>query len=199
MRRGAVFLQPSPEPHPGPKPTPHSPSQTQLAAAGAVVSYGADWEVTRLRPFLFHVRLRTWRGFHWAVNTSRREAYEVRGGRFGRIGGCYEPLDFVRVQPVLDCAGLDRFLLRFRSARLVHLPASRSLQFSSGGRVLSYCQDWQAVQLRPYLFEIRQRHWRGFFWKINTSRREAYLVRNGSFGNLGGTHTALPVSLRISG
>ena len=64
--------------------------------------------------------------------------------------------------------------------------------------MLSYCQDWQAVQIHPYLFEIRQRNWNRFFWKVNTSRREAYLVRGTSFGSLGGSHSALSVSFRTS-
>jgi hypothetical protein len=48
---------------------------------------------------LYHLRKKGWQGFFWAVRPSRRQAFQVRGGVFGRTGGKYYPLRGVGVEP----------------------------------------------------------------------------------------------------
>lgn len=61
--------------------------EMQIAGQGHVLSRGEDWERCRIYPYLFNLRLKTWQGFHWKVNTSRKQAWKTTGGSFCRIGG----------------------------------------------------------------------------------------------------------------
>lgn len=93
----------------------------------------------------------------------------------------------------------SRFFLRFQSAYLVHTPGGGSLQIAAEGNVLSYGRSWQVRRLKPYLYHMRQRNWQGFYWKVNTSRKKVYRVRNGTFGGYGGSSTALGTQVGITG
>ena len=66
----------------------------QVVAEGNVLSYGGDWQVKKLKPYLYHMRLKTWKGFYWKVNTSRKEVYKVTGGKFGKLGGSDKKKNF---------------------------------------------------------------------------------------------------------
>ncbi|HOX64770.1 MAG TPA: hypothetical protein PLB79_03065, partial [Thermotogota bacterium] len=46
-----------------------------------------DWNKAQVYPYLFHIRLATWKDFYWQVNTSRKELVEVTNGSFGKISG----------------------------------------------------------------------------------------------------------------
>lgn len=150
----------------------------QIAAEGNVVSYGQDWEIVRVRQFLYHMRQRNWRDFYWKVNTSRREAYRVRGGEFGELGGEEERIDSIAVDPVGDANDPTRFFLRFNDAYLVHAPDNGTLQIAAAGNVLSYGSDWTVDQIEPWIYTLRQDVWRGFRWKVNTAREIAYRVKD---------------------
>ena len=69
----------------------------QIAGAGAVLSYGSDWEVRRVQPCIYHLRSMVWKTFFWEANTTTGRAYKVTGGTFGRIGGRRELLRGVRL------------------------------------------------------------------------------------------------------
>ena len=58
----------------------------QISAQGGVLSYGDGWDRVRVKPYLYHLRHRSWTNHFWKVNTSRQELYLVWGGAFGRIG-----------------------------------------------------------------------------------------------------------------
>ena len=170
----------------------------QIAAEGNVLSYGGDWQVSKLKPYLYHIRLQTWKGFYWKVNTSRKEVYQVSGGTFGQLGGTDAKKDFT-----IDVVGgggtgePDRFLIKFPDSYLVYVPGSGTLQITAGGNVLSYGADWEVVKLKEYLYHMRLKTWKKFYWKINTSRKESYMVRNGAFGKLGGSETKMKATVRV--
>ncbi|MES9868326.1 MAG: hypothetical protein ABW153_04560 [Sedimenticola sp.] len=74
-------------------------ARPQIVDEGSALSYGSDWQVRRLKPYLYHLRQDNWQQFFWKVNTSRKELYRVTGGQFGRLGGRDEKLD-ITVEPV---------------------------------------------------------------------------------------------------
>ena len=168
----------------------------QIVTESNVLSYGNDWEVIQVYPYLYHMRLRTWSGFYWKVNTSRREVYEVTGGSFGSLGGSERPIANVTVDAVGtgDVVPPDRFFLRFSDSYLVYVPSSAVLQIIASNYVLSYGADWRVVKIYDYLYHMRQNNWVDFYWKINTSRREANRVRGAALETLGGTLEGMGMS-----
>ncbi len=175
-----------------------SSNSLQIITEGTVISYGNDWQRRQLRPYLFHIRQKFWKDFFWQVNTSRKEVYKVTGGNFGKGGGTAKKLDVV-----VDVVGGDntnppqRFFLRFKKAYLVYIPASETLQITAEGSVLSYGSDWMKCQMQSYHYHVKLKSWQGFYWKINTSKKEAYKVRDGEFCKLGGSASRLKMSVRI--
>ena len=170
----------------------------QISTEGTVLSYGNDWEKCRLRPYLYHIRQKNWKDFYWQVNTSRKEAYKVTGGQFCRIGGTAKKMDIVvDVVGGSDTTNPDRFFLKFKKAYLVFVPSSKTLQITAEGNVLSYGVDWMKCQMQPYLYHIKLNSWNDFYWKINTSRKEAHKVRGGEFCKLGGSESPLKMGVRV--
>ncbi len=168
-------------------------STLQIAAQSNVLSYGQDWQVQRLKPYLYHFRQNNWQDFYWAVNTSRGEVYRVRGGTFGNLGGQKEKLD-IGVDSVGNANNPDRFFLRFSDAYLVKANTG-ALQIAAQGNVLSYGSDWEVQKLKPYLFQLRQNNWQNFRWQVNTSRESAQRISGGAFGSLSGQRSDLDVQV----
>jgi hypothetical protein len=81
-------------------------------------------------------------------------------------------------------AAPPRFFIDLRDAYLVFEPAGDTLQVAAQGSVLAYGRSWNKVQLKPYLYHLRRNDWRDFFWQVNTSRREALMIRGGEFGTI---------------
>lgn len=154
----------------------------QIAAQRNVLSYGWDWEVVELKPYLYAFRQANWDGFYWKVNTSRKEVYRVTNGTFGELGGSGELMNMT-VDTVGSPESPERFLLRFVDAYLVRA-SDGVLQIATEGNVLSYGGDWEVVELQPYLFQLRQSVWKDFYWQVNTSREIAERVNDNSFGEL---------------
>jgi hypothetical protein len=170
----------------------------QIVTVGSVLSYGSDWEIKKLKPYLYHMRLKTWKGFFWKVNTSRKKVWSVTGGTFGQLGGKDKEKKFtVDVVGGGKAGTPDRFLIRFPKAYLVYVPANGTLQIAAGGNVLSYRANWEVKQLKSYLYHMQLTTWQKFFWKINTSRKQIWRVENGTFGELGGTNTELKITVRV--
>ena len=166
----------------------------QISANNRVLSYGGDWTVRKIYPYLYHLKLNTWSGFFWMVNTSRKQVFKVTGATFGQLGG-NQTLQDINVQVVGGANNTqpDRFLLNFTDAYLIYNKAAASLQIVGNNFVLSYGNDWQTAEIYPYLFHLKQNFWSSFFWKVNTSRGEIYEVRDGTFGTIApGTSTVLP-------
>jgi hypothetical protein len=170
----------------------HQPGKSglQIAAQDNVLSYGSDWQVRQLKPYLFHLKQNVWKDFYWKVNTSRHEVYRVTGGQFGKMGGTEQKIG-IGVDTVGSADKPTRFLLRFNDAYLVHQAGQSGLQIVAQDNVLSYGNDWQVQQLKPYLFHLKQNVWKDFYWKVNTSRKEAYRVKGGQFGQMGGQETKM--------
>jgi len=173
----------------------------QLVAEGNVLSYCGGWSVLKTKPFLFHMKHKGWKRFFWKVNTFRQLAYRVRGGQFSHPGGRKEALD-VRVEVVGKPKHPRRFYLRFSDAYMVIEPGRkpsrlRLLQVVAQGDVLSYGVNWRIKRLKPCLFHLKREGWKGFYWKINTSRREVYRVEGGRFGRLGGREELLNIRVDV--
>jgi hypothetical protein len=173
----------------------------QITDEGNVLSYGSDWQVHKLKPYLYHLRLGTWQGFYWMVNTSRREAYRVRGGTFGQVGGSQTRLGGLNVEVVGGGPGgmqePDRFLLRFKTSDLVYVPDKDVLQLAAFDNVLSYCSDWQRCRVNTNLYDLRQTNWKGFFWKVNTASRKAWRTTDGDFCHPGGSDELLHIKVSV--
>jgi len=175
-----------------------SSNSIQIITEGMVLSYGGEWDKNQLRPYLYHIKQNVWKGFYWQVNTSRKEVYRVRGGEFGQIGGTRQKLDIiVEVVGGSDNTPPDRFLLRFKRASLVYVPASQTMQISAEDNVLSYGTDWDKCQLRPNIYHLKQNVWKGFFWAIDTFKKEALKVTNGEFCQTGGTGRQMIMGVRV--
>jgi len=91
----------------------------------------------------------------------------------------------------LNADAAERFKLVFNDAKLVYVPDSGTLQISSQGNVLSYGKDWKVKKMKTYLYAMKQKNWKDFFWKVNTSRKEVYLIKDVDFGQMGGTSKTL--------
>lgn len=173
--------------------------QPQLSAGGTVLSYGSRWEVRRIHPYLYQLRHESWDDLFWEVNTSRRHVFSVRNATFGQLGGDDERLD-AAVRPDGNPEDPVRFTLRFQDAVLIHSPARGRTQISSGGSgIVSRGENWEVRQLKSYLYHLRHRVWRDFFWQVNTSRQEVYRVTGGDFGELGGAHETLALGVEVYG
>ncbi len=86
-------------------------------------------------------------------------------------------------QPALSAP--QRFFLDFTDAYLVYEPGKNILQIITEQMVLSYGGDWERVKVKPYLFHLRQKNWQGFYWMVNTSRKELHRVNGSHFGAIG--------------
>jgi hypothetical protein len=54
-----------------------------------------------------------------------------------------------------------------------------------------YDNDWEIKQITPDIYQMRNKAWKVFFWQINTSKKVAAKINNGSFGSLAGTEKIL--------
>src|SRR6056297_1527784 len=99
----------------------------------------------------------------------------------------------------LTFASFDRFKLDFSDCSLVYVPSSQTLQISTIGKVLSYGQGWTVQQVYSHLYHFKLNSWSGFYWKVNTSRREVYRVTGGTFGSIGGNQSKLNINVDVTG
>jgi hypothetical protein len=101
--------------------------------------------------------------------------------------------------PVLAIKPPKQLMLDFTDAYLVFSNPSKSIQIAAQSTVLSYGSDWEKCQIYPYLYHIRQKFWQGFYWKVNTSRKEVYEVTGGTFCKLGGSEKKLNIIVDVVG
>ena len=175
-----------------------SSKSIQIITEGMVLSYGGDWDKKQLRPYLYHIKQNVWKGFYWQVNTSRKEVSRVRGSEFGQIGGTSQRLDIiVEVVGGNATSAPDRFVLKFKKANLVYVSASQTLQISAEDTVLYYGADWDRCQLKPNVYHLKQNVWKGFFWAVDTFKKEAYKVTDGEFCKPGGTERQMRMGVRV--
>lgn len=178
----------------------------QIAALGAVLSYGDGWERRQVKSYLFHIRHETWKNHFWKVNTSRKEVYLVWGGVFGHTWSKPWPAKSVEADGEREDITLEviggtgdqvpqRFFIRLGEADLIFDPAARDLRLAAAGVTLSPCDDWEACSLKDYLFHIRLKTWKGFYWKVNTERMGAWKTTGGDFCKLGGEDKELALTM----
>lgn len=173
-----------------------SSKSIQIAAERSVLSYGGDWEKCQPGRNIYHIRQNFWKngGFYWEINLETKKVYEVRNGSFCKGGGKKKTLAHT-----IDDRG-SYFMIKFKDCRLVYKPATKTVQIITGDKVLSYGQDWEKCNMagKNYLFELRQNMWKngGFYWKINSSRKQAWKVTGASFCALGGSQTSLNATVR---
>lgn len=101
--------------------------------------------------------------------------------------------------PVLAIKPPKTLMLDFKDAYLVFTNPHKSIQIAAQSTVLSYGSDWEKCQIYPYLYHIRQKFWQGFYWKVNTSRKEVYEVTGGTFCKLGGSDKKLNIKVDVVG
>jgi hypothetical protein len=171
----------------------------QITTQNNVLSYGQDWQKKQLKPYLYDLKQNVWKGFYWRVNTSRKIIRRMTGNNFGKIGDSGSQLTGISVEPVggSNTVAPNRFFLRFKAAYLVYVPATKVLQITTVGNVLSYGQDWKVKKLKSYLYHLKQKFWKGFYWKVNTSRKQAFRVNGGTFGTFGGAETLLNTLVKV--
>ncbi|MCP4152021.1 MAG: hypothetical protein GY757_30040 [bacterium] len=163
----------------------------QIITEGNVLSYGSDWKKCRVSSTLFHLKQNFWSDFYWEVNTALKKVYRVKGGQFCKGGGIKEVLAItVDNRP-------DSFFLRFSASYLVYVPSSKSIQIITEGNVLSYGSDWDKCNMKSYLYHLRLKSWKGFYWKVNTSRKKALRIKGGQFCKLGGSESSLNMGVRV--
>lgn len=157
----------------------------QIIAESNVLSYGGDWEKCQLKPFLFHIRHKVWKGFYWKINTSRKEVYKVTGGTFCKLGGSEQKLPFT-----VKTNG-DFCYIYLTKAYLVYVPSSKSLQVVAQLMALSYGNDWQKCNKSANIYHLRENFWKGFYWMVDTFKKKVYRVKGGTFCGSGGSSQAL--------
>jgi len=167
----------------------------QLAAEGHVLSYGESWIVKGLKPYLFHLKHKNW-NYIWQINTSRREVHKITNGHFGSLGGDKKRIS-VGVEVTEDEKSQSplSFIIRFSDTRMIYKPDTQNLRILAAGSDISYSQEWLKKNMKNYLFHLKKKSWRGFFWKINTSRGTVYQVLNGEFGQYGGESKEISLNL----
>ncbi len=173
----------------------------QISASGKVLSYGQDWTVQQVYPYLYHLKLNTWSGFFWKVNTSTGNLYRVTGGSFGSTGGNSTNMNIqVDVTGGLGAGVPSRFSLRFTDAYLIYTQGTGGIQIAAASTALSYGQDWQKAEVTPYLIHIKQNNWSSFYWKVNTSTKKLYNHQGGTFGvDSSGNDTLLNIPVTVYG
>jgi len=176
-----------------------SSNSMQIATEQNVLSYGGDWQKKKIYPYLYHIKHNSWSGYYWKVNTSRKEVYLVIGPNFGRIG---DPTSRTLTNITVDNVGSDsspiRFFLRFNNSYLRYNTAAKDLRIYGEGFLMSDGSGWEKCHIYSYLYHIKLSTWQGFYWKINTSRKEAYRVTNApGLCQLGGTYTKMNMGVRV--
>jgi hypothetical protein len=176
----------------------HGKRELQITSQRNVLSYGSDWQVIRMKPYLYHLREKIWKGFYWKVNTSRKEVYLIKGGSFGHYGGKETKLN-ISVDVVGPPSSPKRFFLRFHKTHIIYQISSKIMQIIEGNKVLSYGTDWQKCKIKPYLYDLKQNIWKGFFWRVNTNKKQVYRVTKGVFCKygIGENHKILNIGVKI--
>jgi CARDB len=168
-----------------------STKSIQVIAESNVLSYGSDWEKCQLKPYLFHIRQKVWKGFYWEINTSRKEVYKVTGGSFCKLDGTK-----TRMAAKVDVRG-GFFYLRFPQAYLVYVPSTKVLQIATEQMVLSYATDWKKCNLSTTIYQLKENFWSSFFWQINTITKKAIRVKGKPFCKTAGKGQQLKATVRV--
>jgi len=94
-----------------------------------------------------------------------------------------------------DLRAPDRFFIRVPQAQLYVQTGTKLVRLAAAGTTISTGDDWEVCELSSFLYDIRLKTWRGFYWKLNTSRAGVWRT-SGQFCQLGGTESALDIQVR---
>lgn len=170
-----------------------------LRAGDAVLSRTDEWEISPVKPFLFHIRHRDWTGFYWQVNTVRSEVIEIAGGSFGNIASGNRRQTGIALDgpnPEEGAAG-EGFVLNIPGVTLVYAPDDALFRIQAGAAVLSRGEGWEFCQVHSRLFHFRFMTWPDFFWRVSATRQAASVVTNGVFCRPGGSASDLNAEVRV--
>jgi hypothetical protein len=169
----------------------------QIVAQTNVLSYGSDWEKCQIKPYLYLIRQKVWKGFHWKVNTAKKEVYKVTGTQFCQLGGNNQKLNItVDVIGGSNTTAPDRFMLHFPKAYLVYVPSTKSLQIATLNTVLSYGGDWQKCNFNGATYHLKENFWKGFYWRVTTGSKPTAVRVRGTFCKAG-TFPTEPLSVNV--
>ncbi|MCP5107900.1 MAG: hypothetical protein GY950_31215 [bacterium] len=170
----------------------------QVITGNKVLAYGGGFDKCQLKPYLYHLRLKTWKNFYWKVNTSRKEVYKVTGGSFCKLGGSEQKLN-IKVDTIGGSGNTapSAFFLRFHDAYLAYSVATKSIQIIAQLCVLSYGGDWDKCNLNAFTYHLKNKFAQTFYWKVNTTKKKAVEVTGGTFCSAGGSETPLNFGVRV--
>lgn len=171
----------------------------QIGTEGNILSYGTGFSKKKIYSYLYDIKYNSWTNKYWRVNTSRKKVNLMNGGNFGRIGDTpSRTLSQIKVDVVGNPSSPTRFLLRFKKSSLRYTPSNSSVRIYAQGFLVSNGSDWQKCKVKSYLYHIKQKYWKNFYWKINTSRKSANRVRGTlPLCQMGGTLTKLKMGVRV--
>ena len=109
------------------------------------------------------------------------------------------PGTLVARPPLTIVKAPNRFFVDFKDAYLAYKKSTKSIQVIAESNVLSYGSDWEKCQINSFIFHIRQKVWKGFYWEINTRKKKVYKVTGGKFCTISGSKKALQMSVDLSG
>jgi len=93
----------------------------------------------------------------------------------------------------------QRVFVDFKDAYLAYKMSTKSIQVIAELNVLTYGDDWDKAQVKPFLFHIKQKNWQGFYWQVNSSKKEVSRITGGTFGQMSGNHQKLNIKVDVSG
>jgi hypothetical protein len=92
-----------------------------------------------------------------------------------------------------------QFILDFKDIYLAYKKSFDSLRVVRDSDVLSHSGNWRKCRVKPHLYHIRQESWEGFFWEIDTGKKEVYKVTGGDFCVPGGSKEKIPGTVEERG
>lgn len=58
--------------------------------------------------------------------------------------------------------------------------------------------DWEVKQFGSYLYHMRNKDWKDYYWKLDTNLKEVYKITGGIFGSQGGSESLVKgISVRL--
>jgi len=180
-----------------------------VESEGTIAGQG-DWQTQQLQPYLIQIRRAAWTGFFWQVNTSRKIVEKATNTTFGSLPVNRKTLNpVVNVTPPPDAP--VSFNLQFSNAYLAYYTSQAKVavyaqvDYGENPTQISDGRDLEVKEVRSYLYHIRIKAGlpgnppSNSFWQVNTSRKEVVRVKNGTFGQIGGTHEPTAMTVTVTG
>ena len=160
----------------------------RIVAGNKVVCYGDGWKVSTNSHQSYNLLQKMWKGFHYQVNAAQRQLFVVKNGDRRKL-----PADVL----VIGRGNVRLGMGKSANPYLVFVPGSDEFQVVAFGHVLHDDAGWSRAQPESHIFHLKNRNWRGFFWKVDTNRKLLTMVKAGTFGGGGGTEHRLPYKVVV--